>query len=192
MQLSEPRTIKKAISGWLVPAGVPETLKKGTVVEIMQALGDTITVATNDGRLVRVDAEHGPALGVEPVLDYEQLIKGSGNGKKISKNDKRPIEELVLEQLRTCYDPEIPVNIVELGLIYSYKITGTKKSGYKVAIKMTLTAVGCGMGDVIAREIDAKVKKLPHVRTCKTSVTFDPPWDQSRMSESARLQLGLL
>ncbi len=179
MITTDVRTLKKSVSGWLVPAGVPVTLKKGTKIEIMQALGDTITVATDDGRLVRLDAEHGPAMGIK-----------SETQKSSAKN--RPIEELVLEQLRTCYDPEIPVNIVDLGLIYEYKITGTKKSGYKIAVTMTLTAVGCGMGEVIAREIEAKIKKLPKVRACTAAVTFDPPWDQSRMTESARLQLGLL
>ncbi|MFO0704730.1 MAG: DUF5963 family protein [Candidatus Andersenbacteria bacterium] len=184
MQLSTPRKVKKNISGWLVPAGVPQTLKKGTQVEVMQALGDTITLATADGRLVRVDAEFAPCIGLKASdINAMPLPEAPKN---------QSIESQVLDQLRTCYDPEIPVNIVELGLIYKYEIKGTKKTGYTISVTMTLTAVGCGMGEVIAREIEAKIKRLPYVKSCKATVTFDPPWDQSRMSEAARLQLGLL
>ncbi|MDP2587530.1 MAG: iron-sulfur cluster assembly protein [bacterium] len=191
MKLTNAVKLKKSVSGWLVPAGVPVTLKRGASVEIMQALGDSITLATADGRLVRIDADYGPpALGIK--LAEPAPPAGANSRSRIAARAKRPIEELVLEQLRTCYDPEIPVNIVELGLIYEYKITGTKKTGLKVAVTMTLTAVGCGMGEVIAREIEAKIKRLPGVKSCTCTVTFDPPWDQSRMSESARLQLGLL
>lgn len=186
MKLVDAKSLKKSVSGWLVPAGVPVTLKKATKVEIMQALGDTITLATSDGRLVRIDADYGPALGLTSA--------GSAGATAAPRTGAKPrtIQEQILEELRTVYDPEIPVNIVELGLIYRYQIKGNKKAGYRVSVTMTLTAVGCGMGEVIAREIEAKIKKLPGVRTCKTTVTFDPPWDQSRMSESARLQLGML
>ncbi|MFH0830547.1 MAG: iron-sulfur cluster assembly protein [Parcubacteria group bacterium] len=102
------------------------------------------------------------------------------------------IEQQVLGELQTCYDPEIPVSIVDLGLIYRYQIKGTKKSGYHVSVTLTLTTPGCAMGVTIAGEIESKIKKLPHVKACQTTITFDPPWDASRMSQSARLQLGLL
>jgi probable FeS assembly SUF system protein SufT len=100
--------------------------------------------------------------------------------------------DLVWDQLRTCYDPEIPVNIVDLGLVYSCDVVPRDAGGNKVEVRFSLTAPGCGMGDVLKRDIEGKVSGLPGVAETDVQIAFDPPWDQSRMTEAARLQLGLM
>ena len=100
-------------------------------------------------------------------------------------------DDLVWEQLKTCFDPEIPVNIVDLGLIYDFSKDGNKKNGYSITIKMTLTAPGCGMGPSIAEDVDRKVSALPGVNAVSVEIVWDPVWDRSMMSEDAKLKLGM-
>ena len=99
-------------------------------------------------------------------------------------------EQDVMNALKSCYDPEIPVNIVDLGLIYSCKITPLDDQSKKIDIQMSMTAPGCGMGNVLKGDVEARILKLPSVKAVNVEVVFDPPWDMSRMSEAARLQLG--
>ena len=160
-----------------IPAGSMFELKQGTHVFITQVLGGMFTVETEYGFLARVDGKDADALG-EEIPPERQAI---------SNDTDKSTDEMVWEQLRTCYDPEIPVNIVELGLVYEVKVTGPH-----VDVQMTLTAPGCGMGEVLKTDIEAKLIEVPGIQTATVEILFDPPWDSSMMSESARLHLGML
>ena len=143
----------------------------------MQALGGSYTVMTDVGYMVRVDAQDADALGLTPsaaVADAPQEFS----------------EKLVWDQLRTVYDPEIPVNVVDLGLIYACQIAPLDE-GNKIDLKMTMTAPGCGMADVLKADIQRKLSGLPSVKETNVEVVFEPPWNPGKMSEAARLQLGL-
>lgn len=165
----------------LIPSGTPIRLPAGQQVTITQSLGGSFTCYV-DGSLVRIVGEDADALGKTPVARREADVKADG-----------PVDEqLVWEQLRTCYDPEIPINIVELGLIYELKATPTPEGGNRVDIKMTLTAPGCGMGPVLQQDVIDKVRSVPNVTDVDVELVFDPPWSQSMMSEAAKLQAGLL
>ena len=163
----------------LIPSGTPLELPEGSVVFITQALGGSYTVNIN-GNLARIAARDADALGFD--IDDNSNSQGSGNGS---------LEDMVWDQLRTCYDPEIPINIVDLGLIYNCDITPQDNNGNKVDILMTLTAPGCGMGEFLAEDVRNKIASLPDVSEVNVGLTFDPPWNQSMMSEAARLETGL-
>lgn len=180
MQIGERIQLKRQCEAIRVPDGNLITLDEGTPVTLMQSLGDTYTVMTDLGMMARVAGSDGDALGKEPIHALD--LSNSG----------LPVEEQVLAQLRTCFDPEIPVNIVELGLVYNCDVTQAAEGGYNVSITMTLTAPGCGMGEVLAADVRRKVSKIRDVRHVEVNVVFDPPWDRSRMSEAAQLQLGML
>lgn len=165
----------------LIPSGDEIKLIKGTLVRITQALGGDFTLYVN-GNLVKLSGKDADAIG-QKIDD--------GIEKSIDINNGEYSEELVWEQLKTCFDPEIPVNIVDLGLIYDLSKKGNKKDGYSLNIKMTLTAPGCGMGPSIAQDVDNKVNALPGVNDVHVEVVWDPVWDQSMMSEDAKLKLGM-
>jgi probable FeS assembly SUF system protein SufT len=166
----------------MIPSGEPVHLPQGTEATIVQSLGGSYTVITDRGLMVRLSGAEVEAIGKEPPA----AVKVEGNVTKAQ------LEEMVWEQLRTCFDPEIPVNIVDLGLVYQNEIAPAPEgSGFDVHIKMTLTAPGCGMGPVIANDVREKVETLPGVSKVEVEVVFDPIWDRSMMSEAARLQLGL-
>lgn len=161
-----------------VPYGGVQILPAGTKVRIMQSLGGNYTVATEQGSMMRIEARNADALGLAPQ----------------AKEADAPLpfsEKLVWDQLKTVYDPEIPVNIVDLGLIYSCQITPAETGGHKIEIKMAMTAPGCGMGDVLRADIERKLSQLPEVREVHAQIVFDPPWNPGRMSDAAKLQLGL-
>jgi probable FeS assembly SUF system protein SufT len=181
---TEEITLDREVASILVPHGTTLILPAGTKVRITQALGTTFTVLTDHGYMVRIKGEDADAMGLEPPVEAPR-------GPVDTSVTKEQVEEQVWEQLRTCYDPEIPVNIAELGLIYGCEITPHPEGGFKVEIQMTLTAPGCGMGDIIAAEVDAKLRAVPGVREVNVELVFDPPWDLSMMPESARLALGL-
>ena len=162
-----------------VPYGGVQVLPAGTRVRIMQSLGGTYTVAIEQGSMMRIEAKNADALGVAAEPKEAQAAPGQFS------------EKLVWDQLKTVYDPEIPVNVVDLGLIYSCQITPAEGSGQKIEIKMTMTAPGCGMGDVLRADIERKLAQLPEVREVHAEIVFDPPWNPSRMSDAAKLQLGL-
>ena len=170
--------LSKDCGGILIPSGDQINLKKGTPVKITQSLGGYFTLYVN-GNLVKLDGKDADAIGKK--ID-------TSNPNEVEKGFD---EKLIWEQLKTCFDPEIPVNIVDLGLIYDFSKKGNKKSGYSINIKMTLTAPGCGMGPSIAQDVDNKVSMLPGVNDVFVEVVWDPVWDQSMMSEDAKLKLGM-
>ena len=162
----------------LIPAGSHITIQKGTLVVITQALGTAYTVNVN-GNLARVAGKDGDALGMV-ILKEPDVNTMSGT-----------VEDKVWELMKTCFDPEIPVNIVDLGLVYECHITDAadKKN---IEIKMTLTAVGCGMGPVLIADVEQKIRGIHEVNDVKVELVFDPPWNRSMMSDVAKLQLGML
>jgi len=184
MHSTEEITLDREVASVLVPHGTTLILPAGTKVQITQALGTTFTVMTDLGYMVRIAGKDADAMGLEPPTEAPA-------GPIDTSVTKEQLEELVWEQLRTCYDPEIPVNIAELGLIYGCEITSHPDGGFRVEIKMTLTAPGCGMGDILASEVDVKLRALPGVREVNVELVFEPPWDLSMMPESARLALGM-
>ncbi|MEO8197934.1 MAG: putative Fe-S cluster assembly protein SufT [Thermoanaerobaculia bacterium] len=171
----------REIEAVVIPHGSPTRIPFGTKVMIMQKLGGTVTVTTEYGGLYRIDPENLDAIGMEvPTAPAATAEAGAGS-----------LDDRVWEVLRSCYDPEIPVNIVELGLVYSCQLDAAAADGRQVAnIQMTLTAPGCGMGDILAQDIQKRLEKLPEISQAKVEVVFDPPWNQGMMSEAARLQLG--
>ena len=164
----------------LIPSGDEIKLIKGTLVRITQALGGDFTVYVN-GNLAKISGKDADAIGKE-IDDSIQKLINEADGYS---------DDLVWEQLKTCFDPEIPVNIVDLGLIYDFSKDGNKKNGYSITIKMTLTAPGCGMGPSIAEDVDRKVSALPGVNAVSVEIVWDPVWDRSMMSEDAKLKLGM-
>lgn len=164
-----------------VPYGDVKVLPAGTRVRVMQSLGDSFTVATEQGEMMRVDGKNADALG--------RAIPQAPAGSPVEFSEK-----LVWDQLKTVFDPEIPVNVVDLGLIYACQITpvdGPAGGGHKIDIKMSMTAPGCGMGDVLRADIERKLSGLPAVKEVHAEIVFEPPWNPGRMSEAAKLQLGL-
>lgn len=164
----------------VIPHGYRTNLAKGTKLRIVQELGGSVTVTAEFGGLFRIDPEQFDALG-----------RTAPEGPSPSLQDAAPLDERIWEVLRTCYDPEIPVNIVELGLVYDCRALPAGADGrHDVEVKMTLTAPGCGMGDVLAEDVRSKLEKLSDVAQANVEIVFDPPWNQNMMSEAARLQLG--
>lgn len=165
-----------------IPSGESMRLHKGDAVTITQALGGSYTVATSEG-LARIRDVDADALGLEPVV--------SPRGKD-AESGVRVEEGAVWAQLKTCYDPEIPVNIVDLGLVYDCAVVQPEGETAKVAVKMTLTAPGCGMGPVIAKEAEDKILGIPGVAEAFVEVVWDPAWSQSMISEAGKMKLGLI
>jgi probable FeS assembly SUF system protein SufT len=177
-KLTETVTLKRDCTGIAIPAGTPVTLPAGSQVVIKQALGGDFTVRTDCGDLVRIIREDADALG-KPVTESPAPVEGPLN------------EEMVWQQLRTIFDPELPASIVDLGLVYECRVKSLPEGGQGVGIKMTLTAPGCGMGDVLKQDVERKVSSLPGVEKVNVDIVFDPPWSPARMSDAARLELGL-
>jgi probable FeS assembly SUF system protein SufT len=177
LKLGETLTLTRDCMSTQIPSGIPFPLAAGTAVRLTQALGGSFTVMTNQGYMVRIDAKDADALG----LNAEAIA---------AVTPQEFSEQLVWDQLRTVYDPEIPVNIVDLGLIYECKIT-PQDGSQQIDLKMTMTAPGCGMADVLKNDIQRRLAGLPTVKDVRVEVVFDPPWTPVRMSEGARLQLGL-
>jgi len=175
---NEAVVLKRDCEATQIPWGGVQVLPAGAQVRIVQSLGGSYTVATERGFMVRIESKDADALGLTP-----QAKPAQGAPAEFS-------EKLVWDQLRTVYDPEIPVNIVDLGLIYSCQITPAE-SGHKIEISMSMTAPGCGMGDVLKAEIESKLSRLPDVREVHAWIVFEPPWNVGMMSEAAKLQLGL-
>lgn len=158
-----------------IPNGDVRTLSAGTPVVITQCLGGSYSVSVGFGSLMRIEAKDADALGIA-AAQAEAPVEFS--------------EQLVWDQLRSVYDPEIPVNIVDLGLVYSCEIT-EHNGARNIQIAMTLTAPGCGMSEVLKSDVERRLSALPTVREVNVDVVFDPPWTMQRMSEATRLQLGL-
>lgn len=171
--------VRREVEATLIPSGVKVMLQQGSQVFVTQALGNSYTVHVN-GNLVRIAGKDGDAIGLV-ILEEPDINLQEGS-----------VEDKVWLQMRTCFDPEIPVNIVDLGLIYSCHSLPTGKEEYHIAITMTLTAAGCGMGPVLVNEVEEKISKIHGVTDVKIELVFDPPWDRNKMSDEAKLQLGLL
>lgn len=165
-----------------IPSGNPLILPAGTVVMITQMLGGTFTVATQGG-LARIQAEDADALGLEKNRQEETVSVLEG-----------PTEQAVWNQLKTVFDPEIPVNVVDLGLIYDCQVLSQEEGqgGSQVRVKMTLTAPGCGMGPTIAADAQNKILAIPGVESAEVELVWDPPWNQEMISEAGRMKLGLV
>ena len=181
MDGNEELRLIKDVDANLVPSGDKIRLKKGELVRITQALGGSYTVIFQ-GNMAQIDSANADALGMEVELE------------KIDQcNPEQPFhEQLVWDQMKTCFDPEIPVNIVDLGLIYDCKVWELENENYRINIKMTLTAPGCGMGPVIADDVKQKVEAIPSVAIADVELVWEPQWNMDMVSESAKLQLGML
>ena len=182
MQGYEPVALSRGVQAIRVPSGDRIILPKGMQVIITQALGGSFTVNIG-GNLARIANEDADAIGRDPM-----------EGPQVPENPTdEDVKAAVWRQLETCYDPEIPINIVELGLVYDCEVNrAAEGEKYTVAIRMTLTAPGCGMGDVIADDVRVSVEVIPNVERCDVELVFDPPWGPEMMSEAARLQTGML
>lgn len=167
-----------------IPSGITQVLQHGTSVRIQQMLGTSYTVVGGCGLMYRIDAADADALGIETPAQ---------TARPTAATDSAPAafsEKMVEEQLRTVFDPEIPVNIVDLGLIYACDVTPLEGGQHKIDVKMSMTAPGCGMGDVLKADVEAKLSRLPTVQEVHVEVVLDPPWSPARMSDAAKLQLG--
>ncbi len=177
---NEPVAILRDVQAVMVPSGQPITLKMGLAGYITQALGGSFTLYV-DGNLYRLSGEQADAIGKD-VVKPPQLPPNA---------TEEDVRELAWQQMRGCYDPEIPINIVDLGLVYECSVQQSEDGSRDVAITMTLTAPGCGMGEVLVQDVQEKIAAIPTVRNVNVALTFDPPWNQSMMSEAARLQTGM-
>ena len=163
-----------------IPSGHPIILPEGMNVIITQSLGGTYTVATPGG-LARIELKDGDALGLDALRSDEETKKHEG-----------PAEEAVWSQLKSVFDPEIPVNVVDLGLIYDCRVERKESGGNSVLVRMTLTAPGCGMGPAIAADARQKILAIEGVDDAEVELVWDPPWNQSMISEEGRMKLGLV
>jgi probable FeS assembly SUF system protein SufT len=177
---NEPVTFTRDCVAVLIPAGDRVTLPKGGKGFMTQALGGSFTVYI-EGNLFRIAGSDGDAIGKESLAAPDLPEDAT----------EAEIEAAVWQQLRTCFDPEIPINIVELGLVYECAVERTEQGERAVKIKMTLTAPGCGMGEVLTQDVREKVLLIPTVERAEVELVFDPPWNQTMMSEEARLEAGL-
>ncbi|HVN43013.1 MAG TPA: putative Fe-S cluster assembly protein SufT [Steroidobacteraceae bacterium] len=177
---NEPVTFARDVDAIIVPAGLNVKLREGQKGYITQALGGSFTVYV-EGNLFRVAGKDADALGKEPASAPELPPNASDED----------VRDLAWRQMKGCYDPEIPINIVDLGLVYECNVLA-EPDGRVLDIKMTLTAPGCGMGEVLVEDVRDKVSGIPTVKRVDVELVFDPPWSQSMMSEAARLQTGLM
>jgi len=177
-------TLNRDCEGTQVPSGAKVLLPAGSEVMLMQSLGDTYTVTTDQGYMVRIETKDLDALGEEFAAQSHVETPSAPEG---------PLDEsMVLERLKAVYDPEIPINIVDLGLVYDCRVTPLPDGGYKVYASMTMTAPGCGMGDVLKVDAESKVLTLPGVKEAHVELVFDPPWNPDMMSEEAKITLGMM
>lgn len=180
-------TTSRDIDAVLIPLGTPVTIPKGALVLITQELGGSYTVSVS-GNLARIEGKDADALG----LGSEAVESEAPTEEKERTPASGPVDEQAIwEVLKTCYDPEIPVNIVDLGLVYDVHVVETDAGGNHIDIVMTLTAPGCGMGPFIVDDVRSKVLSVDCVSDVEVELVFDPPWDRSMMSDEARLQLGM-
>lgn len=177
---SEPFTLKRDCDAVLVPAGDQVTIPAGQIGYITQALGGSFTVYI-EGHLFRIAGEDADALGKEPPNKLELPPNAVDED----------VEKLVWQQLRTCFDPEIPINVVDLGLVYDVSLSHREDGRRDVYVKLTLTAPGCGMGDILVDDAKEKLGMIPTIADTNVDLVFDPPWNHSMMSEEAKLETGM-
>ena len=178
--------LRRDVEAIQIPSGFKTTLTAGTRVTITQALGGSYTIATDRG-LARIEAGDADALGIDANATPE-----TPQAAPETAADPAAMEKAVWDQLKTCYDPEIPVNIVDLGLIYDCRVEPQPNTGAKIAVKMTLTAPGCGMGPAIAAEARSKILSVAGVSEGEVELVWDPPWNPGMISEAGKMKLGML
>ena len=178
---NEPFVISRPVKAVMVPAGTQVDLVPGQAGYITQALGGSFTLYI-EGNLFRLAGQDADAIGKDVML-APQLPPNA---------TEEDVRELAWQQMRTCFDPEIPINIVELGLIYECNVKPNDDGTRSVDVRMTLTAPGCGMGEVLVHDVKEKIQLSPTVRDAAVELVFDPPWNQAMMSEAARLQTGMM
>lgn len=180
-QTSQPCQFERDCPVVMIPSGDEVTIPAGTVGYITQALGGSFTVFV-DGNLFRVAGTDADAIGKEPV-----------NPPSLPENaTEDDVERLIWSQIKTCYDPEIPVNVVDLGLVYSCEMNTNDEGEREVSVRMTLTAPGCGMGDILVEDVRSKIALVPTINTVDVELTFDPPWNHQMMSDAAKLETGMM
>jgi probable FeS assembly SUF system protein SufT len=182
MNSNEPIALARDVEAAIIPVGSKVTLQKGEQAYISQSLGGSYTVVVN-GNMFRIEGQDADALGLAAAE------KPVSTGTPVTQEH---LEKEIWNQLRGCYDPEIPVNIVDLGLIYDCHLAPLAGSAYRVDVKMTLTAPGCGMGPMLAQDVQNKLLGLEGVDDVAVELVWDPPWNQAMMTEAAKLQLGLM
>jgi probable FeS assembly SUF system protein SufT len=179
-QTSEPVRFERDCAAVMVPSGEQVNLPAGQHGYLTQALGGSFTVYV-DGNLFRIANQDADAIGKEPMA-LPQLADGASDD---------DVERAVWSQLRTCYDPEIPINVVDLGLVYECVLARREDGERLVKVTMTLTAPGCGMGDILVEDVRTKLELVPTVAEADVDLVFDPPWNHSMMSEVAKLETGM-
>jgi len=180
MEYGQPITTTRDVPVVEVPGGYQGVLPSGKSVRIVQTLGGDYTVITDEGHMLRIAGQDADAIGETPAQPESKTAYGEFS------------PEAVWDQLRLVYDPEIPVNVVDLGLIYGIDISRADNNKHRVDIKMTMTAPGCGMSDILKTDAQNKVGMLPSISEVNVEVVFDPPWSPERMSEAAKLKLGFM
>ncbi len=181
MHSREPVRTSRDVMAVLIPAGSRVVIPEGTEVVVTQAMGGTFTVYVA-GNLARIEGEDADAIGEEPV-EAPRIAEDASD---------EELASFIWEQMKTCYDPEIPINIVDLGLVYDCSLEDVGGGGKRVNVKMTLTAPGCGMGDILTMDVRTKLERIPQVREAEVELVFDPPWSQDMMSDEAKLQTGMM
>ena len=188
---SQERSLTREVQAVQIPSGDPVELPALTKVQITQQLGGSYTVMTPYG-LARIDGNDADALGADLVAEQSAAAEKATVTKATLPTGEEPDEEAIWQQLKNVYDPEIPVNIVDLGLVYSLSVDPFENGGHRVNVQMTLTAPGCGMGPAIAEDAKSKVILVPGVDEAEVNLTWEPAWDQSMISEEGRMILGLV
>jgi probable FeS assembly SUF system protein SufT len=176
----EPIKLLRAVEAVMIPAGTRVLIPEATEVNVAQSLGGSFTVYV-DGNLLRIAGKDADALGRE-IQEAPKLPEHPSDA---------DVEKLVWDQLKTCYDPEIPINIVDLGLVYECKLMPAEDGKKKVGVKMTLTAPGCGMGGILVQDVKEKLEQVPTIQAADVELVFEPPWSREMMSEEAKLQTGM-
>jgi probable FeS assembly SUF system protein SufT len=182
MSMRKYATLTRDIEVSEIPAGTRASIPSGTPITIVQALGGSFTAMTMQGYMVRIEGKDADAIGEEPPPAAPAAENAAGQSTL----------DLAWAQLRTCFDPEIPVNIVDLGLVYECALSPRDEGGEKATVRFTLTAPGCGMGDFLRQDVIGKLMSVPGIDQVDAEVVFDPQWNQSMMSDAARLQLGMM
>jgi probable FeS assembly SUF system protein SufT len=178
---SEPIVLARECPATLIPSGEEVTLPEGVSGYVTQALGGSFTVYI-EGNLFRVAGIDADAIGKDPIKPPEVSAEPT----------EEELEQIIWQQLKTCFDPEIPINIVDLGLVYRCELARDIDGARVVRIDMTLTAPGCGMGPILMDDVREKIEIIPGISRAEVELVFDPPWNRSMMSEEAQLEAGLL
>jgi probable FeS assembly SUF system protein SufT len=183
MNDNEPKTLTRDVEAAIVPVGTKVTLQRGEQAYVTQSLGGAYTVIVN-GNMFRIEGKDADALGLEVAVKSTAPVGAP--------RAKEALEKEVWSELKNCYDPEIPVNIVDLGLIYDCNLTPIDANNYKADVKMTLTAPGCGMGPTLAQDVQNRLMSIEEIDEANVELVWEPQWNQGMMTEAAKLQLGLM